>query len=663
MTLLNPLALWFLLLLPLLIGLYFFREQSRPLQVPALFLWEEALGQSSSRRFFRRLRHFWLLLLAVLLLLLLTLSLSRPELREWLPHRQNLVLVVDNSLSMGRLAEPQGKRTLLDEAQARARAYVDRLPRDTHAAILQTSPAEVVSGFTIDSRILRRALERVRLSSVPGDPGAWRDAADLLVQSRPESTEIIFLTDRAQVTETAMPDSRVVQLQAPRLGNLGITAFQARSGFSDPSRGEIFTKVRNFSRDQVRASLSLTVDGEVLEVASLRLEPNEEQRVATSYQFNPNASLTAEGLARAELRLPEQFRDALPADNQAFTVLPSPERSRVLLVSRGNWFLESFLRADPLIEYEQLNPEVFTPQMASGFEVLIFDGTLPDIPLDEWPASVLLLEAAPPNWITGQPAEGVAQLAVAGRAEGWPGLELLDGATVRNILPLDPEVEVPGYTARPLVQTVEGQTAVLLGAAEDAAAQAAPRWAAVGFDLRESNLPLQVKFPVMMRELLFWLSGRRAEVSRLGEQVALGATIRLSGGARVARYQQDSGARLMGGQAPAQPPADGIFRAEQAGFYEIVDGEEQGFWLAVSALDAGESGFGFDPLEEPEEAVTATHGTEGQAPAALVQAQPPWVILAVVALILLVLEWLFFSRFRLQPQPESQSQPQGGAGP
>jgi hypothetical protein len=230
---------------------------------------------------------------------------------------------------------------------------VDRLPRDTHAAIVQTSPAEVVSGFTIDSRILRNALEGVGLSSASGDPEAWRDTADLLLQSRPESTEIILLTDRAQTTEPATPDPRVVQFHAPRVGNLGITAFQARSGFSDPSRGEIFAKVRNFSRDEVRASLSLTVDGEVLEVASLQLGPNEEQRVTTPYQFNPAAGLTSAGLARAELRLPERFQDVLPADNQAFTVLPTPEKSRVLLVSRGNWFLESFLRADPLIEYEQ----------------------------------------------------------------------------------------------------------------------------------------------------------------------------------------------------------------------------------------------------------------------------------------------------------------------
>jgi hypothetical protein len=106
-----------------------------------------------------------------------------------------------------------------------------------------------------------------------------------------------------------------------------------------------------------------------------------------------------------------------------------------------------------------------------------------------------------------------------------------------------------------------------------------------------------------------------------------------------------------------------VFRAEQAGFYEIADGEEQSFWLAVSALDAGESGFGFEPVEEPEGAVAATERPEGQAPVALFQAQPPWVILAVIALILLVLEWLFFSRFRLQPQLESEPRPQGGAGP
>jgi hypothetical protein len=213
------------------------------------------------------------------------------------------------------------------------------------------------------------------------------------------------------------------------------------------------------------------------------------------------------------------------------------------------------------------------------------------------------------------------------------------------------------------VETDEGETALLLGieaGAQNGTGQAPNRWAVIGFDLRESTLPLQVGFPVMMRELLFWLSGRPAQVSRMGAQLPLGAEANLPAGGRVTQFQQDSRAGLaVAGQTGPSLGAGATFVAQQPGFYEITDASGAERWIAVSALNREESSAGFEPGTQTGDAAGAGSGREAAWPAPL-QAQPPWVLLAAVALVLLVVEWFFFSRFRLQPMEPLGETGEGG---
>ena len=51
--------------------------------------------------------------------------------------------------------------------------------------------------------------------------------------------------------------------------------------------------------------------------------------------------------------------------------------TNVLLVTRGNWFLESLLRADEQITFDQLTPDAFQPEQAAGFDAVILDDFLP----------------------------------------------------------------------------------------------------------------------------------------------------------------------------------------------------------------------------------------------------------------------------------------------
>ncbi len=50
---------------------------------------------------------------------------------------------------------------------------------------------------------------------------------------------------------------------------------------------------------------------------------------------------------------------------------------RALLVTRGNWFLESLFKADEQIEFNQLAPDAFQVAQAANFDVVVLDDFLP----------------------------------------------------------------------------------------------------------------------------------------------------------------------------------------------------------------------------------------------------------------------------------------------
>src|SRR5207247_350652 len=70
--------------------------------------------------------------------------------------------------------------------------------------------------------------------------------------------------------------------------------------------------------------------------------------------------------------------DALAADNVAYAVLPTQPPKRVLLVTKGNWFLEKLLAADQSLTFELLTPDAFTPNLAPKFDAVLFDNFLPE---------------------------------------------------------------------------------------------------------------------------------------------------------------------------------------------------------------------------------------------------------------------------------------------
>lgn len=79
MTLLNPAALVFAGLVPVIILLYLLKLRRQPAPVSTLMFWQRVVADSRRRALFQRLRQFLSLLLHLLIFALLLLALARPE--------------------------------------------------------------------------------------------------------------------------------------------------------------------------------------------------------------------------------------------------------------------------------------------------------------------------------------------------------------------------------------------------------------------------------------------------------------------------------------------------------------------------------------------------------------------------------------------------------
>src|SRR6185295_3854541 len=104
------------------------------------------------------------------------------------------------------------------------------------------------------------------------------------------------------------------------------------------------------SEEPLDLELSLLGDGQLTDLARLRLQPKE--RLPRFYPNLSGASKTLE----AKLTLADGSPDDLPADDHAYALLPERRRARIQVVSAGNMFLDAALLLDEYLDVTTVAP-------------------------------------------------------------------------------------------------------------------------------------------------------------------------------------------------------------------------------------------------------------------------------------------------------------------
>ena len=614
MSFLSPIAFVFAASLPV-VGVFYLLKRKRVVKlVPSTVLWQKFLAETQASAPFQTLRHNRLLILQLLLLLLVVLALARPFFAGTARDTALRIVILDASASMQTTDVAPSR---FDAARAEALALVDGLRPGERMMVLQAGTTAVVKQSpTSDKATLRRAIEEARPADSPTRLNdALKTAAAFTFEKREEAevvaAEIHLFSDGA-VSGLEEFENKGLPIVFHRVGqganNAGIVALEVRANPENPAQRAIYTAVANAASNSISAELELLFDGQPRDARSLRLSPGQTQ---------PEVFLAGQdrdGVFTVRLKV----KDDLEVDNEASVVSILPKPARVLLVTRGNRFLEKALKAVPGV---QLTVAPDLADAGRAYDFVILDTVVPTV----WPeVNVLAFSVAPTNWF-----DGISSVESPALVDWKATHSLLRYAPFDNVgVSRSDVVTSPGWGA-PLLECPQGALMV-------AGELQRRRIVWVGFDSLESNWPLRVAFPIFVANAVEWLNPASAQNARM--QVRAGDPFQLTLSSPVAAAK----VRLPDGSTrdlDVDPDSPEIVFGDTArrGTYRLTAGTNE-VAFCVNLLDGRETDV--RPREELNlgkyEKVEAN--TERQANTEL------WRTLALIGLAVLMFEWWWYHK-------------------
>jgi len=625
MTFLNLWAAGFAALAPVIVLLYLLKLKRRRLAVSTLMFWQRVLQESRRRAFFQKLRQFLSLLLHLLIFALILGALMRPVFDRFVREGGSTVLILDTRARMQAIESDGAARF------ARAKAEAAGLIRQTSGArqmalISANATPVVVTPFTDDERALRRGLDGLAPTDAGGDIESAIQLAEDLLASRRGDRRVIVLTDHAPkiaAQKHALPVSFVACGRAS--DNVAITRFATRPLLNSPETSEVLLDIANFGRKPVKGNVEISFDGKLLDIKPYALGAGE--RRLEIFPTVPRPSSRARGWLSARLDAP----DALAADNIAYAVLSAQPPSRVLLVTKGNWFLEKLLAADQGVAFELVEPDAFNPALASKFDAVILDQFLPaSFDLASTNGNLLFIKATP----FGDGKAPLDQPLISDTDAQSPIMRLVNLQNITMLRAASLALpKMPGWNWQAPIRSFDHP---LMITGERLGAGPSRRMAALAIDITDSDLPLRVAFPLMMSNTIHWLAGE--QTAEMPAAIA-GATIPLEANESISTAPQFPGTP----SSREQPKAirGGVFQPLRNGFYRI-DHPDGAHWLAVNTFDAAES-----DLRAPDAPLDESPRLS-LLPLANLASWPIWQYLAIAAFALFACEWWLFHRRRTE---------------
>ncbi len=354
--------LWLIPLAGVIILLYLLRMRRKDLRVPATFLWPAMTYEIRANALFQKLKFSWLMVLQLLALTLIVFAIARPQFRQRGLGGEVTVIVIDTSASM---SATDVKPSRFGEAQRIARSIIDSARTGDRISLIEAGPTpRVVFPLSSDVPRMRRALDEIKPTDADAEVGeALRLAASLTAKQ--EAARIVLLSDGVfpDVTNFSPGKAEMVFNKIGKSGdNVAVTAL----GMADTSSGrQLYCGLKNFGGSPAAGILMLYADGKMFDSMRVELKAN----------GSVGENVHAPGGAKV-LEAKLDLNDSLAADNYAVTLADPGASIRVLLVTRGNLFLERALALDPRVTLDKSA----TVPSTGEWDVVFFDG-IPEEPV------------------------------------------------------------------------------------------------------------------------------------------------------------------------------------------------------------------------------------------------------------------------------------------
>lgn len=608
---------WGVVLAPLAAGiilLYLLKLRRRDFRVSSVFLWEQALQDLQANAPFQKLRKNLLLIIQLLIAFLLVLALMRPAMQWFRPGGQRVLLILDASASM-QSTDVSPSRFVAAVTEAH-RAIAALGPRDQMMIIIAGCTTHAITPFTGDKRTLHTALSRQGVTDGPADMrGALELVAGLLHGEKGgNSRQLLIISDGALPILHIPAGLASLPIHYVKIGmrcdNVGIIVMSLRRRVSRAGGYEGLIGVKNFSVRAKTFTLELTVNGRLRDAREITL-PAGGQRTDIL-----NALPTEGGILEAHL----DIHDDLTVDNTAWLVVPKVESIPVVLATTGNLFLETVLGLDPTLS---VSTRESVPSVLATGTVLIVD----NIPASKLPPGVsALLIGAVGACAPGSVRRTVELPTIVDWNHRHP---VLANVSLRDVAISSAQVLAPTPTSSSLIETNDGPIALVSEAQ-------GRRLVYLGWDLRRSDFPLRIGFPIFIGNCLDWLSGQRQRAQLTNVHTGQPLLLAVPADVTAITLETPQHTRELIGVSGMtvtleQMIKTGIYHVTATGMQETI---------AANLLDTRESNI----LPNGQLELEGARGRVGVAPGRIHTEQELWRLLLLLALLLLCLEWWIFHR-------------------
>ena len=608
MSFLAPAAFLFATAIPVVIVFYLLKRKRVLRLVSSTLLWQKFLAETQASAPFQKLRHNWLLILQLLMLVLAIFALARPYFTGRITGGRLQVVVLDASASMQSTDEVPSR---FEKARTEALRLVDGL-RDTDQMVVLQAAAntEVKQSATSEKSALRRAIQACAVTDGTTRLNEALKMAESLTRDNNDA-EVHLLSDGAApgLKELQNKGLHLVYHQIGQsANNLGIVGLDVRPNPENPLQRAIFASVANFASERRQTELEISFNGQMLESKPIDVPPTNTVPVVFF------ASQQVDGVFGVRLTA----KDDMPADNEASIVSLLPQPVKVLLVTRGNNFLQKALKAAGRVELS-VTRDLTDPK--PQFDLVVLDAVTPTV----WPTvNLLAFQSMSTNWF--ESVGGVETPAIVDWKATHPLLRFVSFDNVA--IAKSAAVKTPAWAAA----VVESPQTPLVLAGE----LARQRIVWVGFDVLDSNWPMRVSFPIFVANAVDWLNPASVKAGEL--LVQAGDPFRLTLGAPTSSAE----VRLPDGVArklEIDPKATELMFGDTArrGVYQLSVGTNT-TTFCVNLLDAAESDT--RPRSELDFGRFGSVAATGTKRANL----ELWRWIAAAALAVLLFEWWYYHR-------------------
>lgn len=459
-----PWGLLALLAVPVIILLYLLKQKHEEVITSSLYLWQNALQDIEANTPWQRLKKNILMVLQIFAVMLLALILAEPFLQNAYNKDGAVMLVMDCSLSM---QSTDINPSRFEAAKKDAIKLVEACRTGTEYTVVTSgSTPYILLHQAGDRNKVIQEINGLKVTDAAEDPDGTIELVQSLIREN-SKMQVNWFSDGSR----PLSNENVQYYSYDRNGdNYAVTLLTQRK-LQNGQGITALSRIANFSLQDAELDVSLYTDGSFFDARRVEVGAGNSESVYWTE--------IPESVSRLECRIDTE--DVLEKDNTAGVMVYSNRVGKVLLATKNNIFLEKVLGLMPNLDVYRTGMEDINE--LKGYDIYVFDGELPErLPED---GHTILFHPPQNEYFTSSGESEYTEIrSVRHSLYNNLNQDISFSAMKTDVYQL-PE------GGNPLMENNEG-AAAFEGYLDKR------RIMVFGFDLHETNLPVQAFFPVIM---------------------------------------------------------------------------------------------------------------------------------------------------------------------